>query len=340
MFVDEAKIMVKAGKGGDGCVSFRHEKFVPKGGPDGGDGGDGGSVVFVVDKNLNTLIKFKYRQHFKAASGKNGQGSKKHGHNGADVIVSVPLGTIARDKETGNIIADLSVPDDRVVIAGGGKGGKGNAQFASATNQAPRRAEKGLPGMEKTLLLELKLLADVGLVGFPNAGKSTLLASVSSAHPRIADYPFTTLQPNLGIVHYGDLKSFVMADIPGIIEGAHKGKGLGFRFLRHIERTKVLLFLIDCTSENPVDEYSKLIEELRLFSDTLLGKPRLVALTKTDIFSSEKSIAIPYFDENIETFTISAVKGDGIKKLVYFLGNMIEELNSKIFYQSISDSDD
>ena len=326
MFVDEAKIMVKAGKGGNGCVSFRREKFVPKGGPDGGDGGDGGSVVFVVDKNLNTLIQFKYRQHFKAASGKNGQGSKKHGHNGADVIVSVPLGTIARDEETGKIIADLSDPNDRIVIASGGRGGRGNAQFASSTNQAPRRAEKGLPCMEKILLLELKLLADVGLVGFPNAGKSTLLASVSSAHPRIADYPFTTLQPNLGIVRYGDLKSFVMADIPGIIEGAHEGKGLGFRFLRHIERTKVLLFLIDCTSENPVYEYNKLIEELRLFSNTLLGKPRLVALTKTDIFPSEKSIAIPDFNENIETFSISAVKGEGVKKLVYHLGNIVEKI--------------
>ncbi len=326
MFIDEAKIYVKAGNGGNGCVSFRHEKFVPKGGPDGGDGGNGGDVIFVVDENLNTLIKFKYHQHFKAASGKHGQGAKKHGHSGKDNIISVPLGTIARDGETGETIADLSVMEDRIVVASGGKGGRGNTQFASATNQIPRRAEKGLPGDEKTIRLELKLIADIGLVGFPNAGKSTLLSRVSSAHPKIADYPFTTLQPNLGIVHYDDFKSFVLADIPGIIEGAHDGKGLGFRFLRHIERTKVLLFLIDCTVENPVDEYNKLLEELRLFSDKLLRKPRLVALTKTDIFHSGENITIPDFGENTEAVAISAVKGDGIKRLIYHLGSVVEQL--------------
>lgn len=326
MFIDEAKIYVKAGNGGNGIVSFRHEKYVPKGGPDGGDGGNGGNVIFVVDKNLNTLINFKYRQHFKAASGKHGQGAKKHGHSGDDVIVSVPLGTIARDGETVEIIADLSDPEDRIVIARGGKGGKGNAQFATATNQTPKRAEKGLPGEENTILFELKLIADIGLVGFPNAGKSTLLSRVSSAHPKIADYPFTTLQPNLGIVHYDDFKSFVMADIPGIIEGAHDGKGLGFRFLRHIERTKVLLFLIECTVENPVDEYNKLLEELRLFSDKLIKKQRLVALTKTDIIPSGERITIPDFGENTEVLAISAVSGDGIKGLIYRLGSVVEQL--------------
>lgn len=326
MFIDEAKIYVKAGNGGNGIVSFRHEKYVPKGGPDGGDGGNGGNVIFVVDKNLNTLINFKYRQHFKAASGKHGQGAKKHGHSGDDVIVSVPLGTIARDGETVEIIADLSDPEDRIIIARGGKGGKGNAQFATATNQTPKRAEKGLPGEENTILFELKLIADIGLVGFPNAGKSTLLSRVSSAHPKIADYPFTTLQPNLGIVHYDDFKSFVMADIPGIIEGAHDGKGLGFRFLRHIERTKVLLFLIECTVENPVDEYNKLLEELRLFSDKLIKKQRLVALTKTDIIPSGERITIPDFGENTEVLAISAVSGDGIKGLIYRLGSVVEQL--------------
>lgn len=326
MFIDEAKINVKAGNGGNGCVSFRHEKYVPKGGPDGGDGGNGGNVIFVVDKNLNTLIEFKYHQHFKAASGKHGQGAKKHGHSGNDVIVSVPLGTIARDGETVKIIADLSDPEDRIIIARGGKGGKGNAQFATATNQTPKRAEKGLPGEENTILFELKLIADIGLVGFPNAGKSTLLSRVSSAHPKIADYPFTTLQPNLGIVQYDDFKSFVMADIPGIIEGAHDGKGLGFRFLRHIERTKVLLFLIECTVENPVDEYNKLLEELRLFSDKLIKKQRLVALTKTDIIPSGERIIIPDFGENTEALAISAVSGDGIKGLIYRLGSVVEQL--------------
>jgi len=326
MFIDEAKIMVKAGRGGNGCVSFRHEKFVPKGGPDGGDGGDGGNVLFIVDKNLNTLIKFKYSQHFKAESGKHGMGAKKHGHSGEDMIVSVPLGTIVRDGETGTVIADLSDPYDRVVVARGGRGGRGNTRFVSATNQAPRRVEEGLSGEEKTLHLELKLLADIGLVGFPNAGKSTLLATVSSAHPKIADYPFTTLQPNLGIVTYGDFKSFVMADIPGIIEGAHEGKGLGFRFLRHIERTKVLLFLVDCTTENPVHEYRKLLEELRLFSNTLLKKPRFIALTKSDVFLSHEQISLPDFSDTVETFTISAVKGDGINKLVYRMGNILETM--------------
>ncbi|HDY89400.1 MAG TPA: GTPase ObgE [bacterium] len=325
MFIDEAKINVKAGDGGNGCVSFRREKFVPRGGPDGGDGGNGGSIIFVVDKNVNTLIKFKYRQHFKADSGKHGMGAKKYGHSGEDVIVSFPLGTIARDGESGKIIADLSDQKDRVVIAHGGRGGKGNAQFATATNQAPQKAKKGTPGEGKTILLELKLLADVGLVGFPNAGKSTLLSSVSSAHPKIADYPFTTLQPILGIVHYDDFNSFVMADIPGIIEGAHEGKGLGLRFLRHIERTKVLLFLIDCTAENPVDEYNKLLDELGSFSNKLLKKPRFVALTKTDIFPPDEKIKVPDFGKNNGVFAISSVKGDGIKELIYRMSSEIKD---------------
>ena len=330
MFVDEAKIFVRAGAGGNGCVSFRREKHVPRGGPDGGDGGDGGDVVFVVDPNINTLIKFKYRQHFRAGKGKHGQGACKHGHSGEDIVVSVPLGTIARDAVTGELFADLSGPEDRVVIARSGRGGRGNARFATPTHQAPRRADDGSPGEEKQLHLELKLLADVGLVGFPNAGKSTLLSRVSSAHPKIADYPFTTLQPNLGILSYGDFKSLVMADIPGIIEGAHEGKGLGIRFLRHIERTKVLLFLIECISEEPAADYKRLLNELGWFSEKMLEKPRLVAFTKIDLLPPDETFSMPDFGENVETFTISSVKGDGLESLVYFLGGMVEKVAEKV----------
>jgi len=322
MFIDEAKIYVKAGDGGNGCMSFRREKFVPRGGPDGGDGGDGGDVVMEVDTNLNTLIAFRYRQHFKAGRGVHGQGAKKHGHRGEDVIIQVPPGTIVRDAETERVLADLSEPGDRVVIALGGKGGRGNARFATATNQAPRRADNGLPGEKLELKMELKLLADVGLVGFPNAGKSTLLSRVSSAHPKIADYPFTTLQPNLGIVGYGDMKSLVMADIPGIIEGAHEGRGLGFQFLRHIERTKVLLFLIESTSDDPHGDFEKLLDELGSFSPELLEKPRLIALTKTDILPHDSTPDMP--DLGVETVAISSVRGDGIDRLVYRLGEIVE----------------
>ncbi len=330
MFIDEARIFIKAGDGGDGCVSFRHEKFVPRGGPDGGDGGDGGDIIFEIDPNENTLIRFRYRQHFKADSGKHGNESNKHGHSGKHLLVPVPYGTILRDKETGNIIADISEKDDSLVAAKGGRGGRGNSRFATSTNQTPRRADPGIPGEEKTLFLELKLLADVGLVGFPNAGKSTLLSRVSSAHPRIADYPFTTLQPNLGIVNYSDMRSFVMADIPGIIEGAHEGKGLGFQFLRHIERTKVLLFLVECIEENPVEQYRKLLSELELFSEKMMNKPRFVALTKTDLFPPNQKLSTPKFDDGIEAFPVSAVSGNGIDRLIYRLGKEIEAAGGKI----------
>jgi len=325
MFADEARIYVKGGDGGNGCVSFRREKFVPRGGPNGGDGGDGGDVVFVVDTNLNTLIDFRYRQHFRAERGQHGRGAKKHGHNGADIVVPVPAGTIVRDAGTGAVIADMSEPDDRVVIARGGAGGRGNSHFATPTRQAPRRADPGLPGEERELLLELKLLADVGIVGFPNAGKSTLLSRLSAAHPKIADYPFTTLQPILGIVRYGDYKSFVMADIPGIIEGAHEGKGLGLRFLRHIERTKVLLILIECTTEDPADDYRKLLDELAQFSESMLDKPRLVALTKTDILPHDDRPALPDLGGAVETIAISSVSGNGVDRLTYRLAGLVEE---------------
>ena len=326
MFIDEARIFVKAGSGGNGVISFRREKFVPHGGPDGGDGGDGGDVILAVDVNENTLIRYKFSQHFHAESGNHGEGAKKHGQNGESIIIPVPLGTIARDEATGEIIADLSEPGDQIVAAKGGRGGRGNARFATATNQAPRRADKGLPCEERTILLELKLLADVGLVGLPNAGKSTLISRVSSAHPKIADYPFTTLLPILGIVSYGEGKSFVMADIPGIIEGAHEGKGLGLRFLRHIERTKILLFLIDCTHEDPVDEYRKLLLELNLYSEKFVEKPKFVSLTKIDLLPPGETVKIPDFGDGVDAAAISAVKGQGVAGLIYRLGSVLEKM--------------
>jgi len=328
MFIDEARIEIQSGGGGNGCVSFRREKFVPRGGPDGGDGGDGGSVVFIVDTNLTTLVDFKYRQHFRAGKGQNGQGGQKHGANGEDVVVPVPLGTIIRDEDSGLVLADMSVAEDKLVAAQGGRGGRGNVHFKSATNQAPRRSDPGGEGEARILLLELKLLADVGLVGYPNAGKSTLLSRVSAAHPKIAGYPFTTLQPNLGIVSYGKMKSFVMADIPGIIEGAHEGKGLGIQFLKHIERTKVLLFLVESTSEDPVGDYRKLMSELAQFSAKLIEKPRLVALTKTDVFQAGEKPVAPVFDDGVDVMTISSVNGDGIDGLVYRLASTVESLSS------------
>lgn len=327
MFVDEARIFIKSGSGGSGAVSFRREKFVPHGGPDGGDGGDGGDVVFVVDTNENTLLKFKFNQHFRAENGNRGEGSRKHGRSGEPVIITVPLGTIARDEATGEIIADLSEHGDRVVAAKGGRGGRGNARFTTATNQSPRRFDSGQPGEERSVLLELKLLADVGLVGFPNAGKSTLLSRISAAHPKIADYPFTTLEPILGIVSYNQDKTFVMADIPGIIEGAHEGKGLGLRFLRHIERTKILLFLVECTHEDPVGEYQKLLRELCLHSELLAGKPRFVVLTKADILPAGERPSIPDFGADVETAIISSVTGDGVPGLVYRLGSIVERIH-------------
>lgn len=321
MFVDEAKIMVKAGSGGSGAATFRREKFVPRGGPDGGDGGDGGDVVLAVDENENTLLRYRYNQHFRAGNGRNGEGARRYGRSGESVILPVPPGTVARDAETGEIIGDLSEPGDRVTTAKGGRGGRGNARFATATNQAPRRADDGLPGEERTILLELKLLADIGLVGFPNAGKSTLISRVSSAHPKIADYPFTTLEPILGIVSWGLDRSFVMADIPGIIEGAHEGKGLGLRFLRHIERTKVLLFVIECTHEDPIGEYHTLLRELELYSPALVEKPRLVALSKTDLLPPGGRPHVLSI-EGVQAVSFSAVSGEGVQGLVYRLGEM------------------
>jgi GTP-binding protein len=312
-FVDSASIFVQAGDGGKGCVSFRREKYVPKGGPDGGDGGRGGHVWLRTNRQLTTLLDFKYRKKYIAVRGVHGQGARKTGRDGADVVIDVPCGTIVRNAETNEIIADLTGEDQEILIARGGKGGRGNQHFATPTRQAPRYAEPGQKGEELTLNMELKLMADVGLVGFPNAGKSTLISVISAAKPKIADYPFTTLVPNLGIVRYEEYKSFVMADIPGIIEGAAEGKGLGLQFLRHIERTKILAILIAADSPDITDEYNTLLGELEKFEKSLLDKPRIVVVTKMDIAAED--LEIPVFQEDVKVLSISSVSGQGLKEL-------------------------
>ena len=279
MFIDHTQIDISAGNGGAGAVSFRREKFIPKGGPDGGDGGRGGHVIFIVDTNLHTLQDIRYRRRYKAENGHSGRGSNKTGKNGKDVIILVPAGSIIRRKGSDQVIVDLTVEGQKHIICSGGQGGKGNARFKTATKQAPRKAQPGIEGETGIFEIELKILADVGLVGLPNAGKSTLLASISSARPKIADYPFTTLKPNLGIVKYGEYDSFVMADIPGLIKGASLGKGLGHQFLRHIERNRVHLFLIDCMEDKPLDVYKTLKNELQNFNEDLINKPYLICLS-------------------------------------------------------------
>lgn len=316
-FIDSATIHVKAGDGGVGCVSFRREKFVPKGGPDGGDGGRGGDIILRANRQLNTLLDYQYKTKYKAPRGEHGLGSNKTGRSGSDIALEVPTGTLIRDLATGEIIKDMLEDGEEFVVAKGGRGGRGNGAFATSTNQAPREYELGVPGEEREIELELKLLADVGLVGFPNAGKSTLISVISAAKPKIADYPFTTLVPNLGIVRIDAGKSFVVADIPGLIEGAHIGKGLGIQFLRHIERTKVLVFLIEATSENPKADYKVLLNELKLFNKDLPKKPKIIALTKTDIVDKKtlESLKTLSFGK-VPAFPISSVSSVGIKKLV------------------------
>src|SRR3990172_1458877 len=324
-FIDEAKIHVHAGDGGNGCISFRREKFVPKGGPDGGNGGNGGHVIIRADKQLNSLLDFKYRRHYDGERGEHGRGKKQDGRWGKDVVLKVPCGTIVRDSQTGEIVADLVENGQEVTAVRGGKGGRGNSEFATSTNQAPRIAEPGTSGEEREIALELKLLADVGLVGFPNAGKSTLISVISAAKPKIADYPFTTLTPNLGIVRIAEERSFVVADIPGLIQGAHEGRGLGVQFLKHIERTKALLFLIDSTSEDPKKEYTILLNELKSYSAALGKKPKLVALTKSDLLDPQmtkkrKSLSM---GRGVEVTLISAVAEKGIEALVKSMWKMI-----------------
>jgi GTPase len=312
-FVDSASIFVQAGDGGKGCVSFRREKFVPKGGPDGGDGGRGGHVWLRTNRQLTTLLDFKYKKKYIAVRGVHGQGARKTGRDGGDIVIDVPCGTIVRNGETNEIIADLTGEDHELLIARGGKGGRGNQHFATPTRQAPRYAEPGQKGEQLTLDFELKLMADVGLVGFPNAGKSTLISVISAAKPKIADYPFTTLVPNLGIVRYEEYKSFVMADIPGIIEGAAEGKGLGLQFLRHIERTKILAILISADSPDIIVEYRTLLGELEKFEKGLLDKPRIVVITKMDIATED--LEIPSLEEGVKVMPISSVSGHGLKEL-------------------------
>lgn len=316
---DEAKIHVKGGDGGDGVIAFRREKFVPFGGPSGGNGGAGGNVFLVVDRNLNTLIHFKKRVHFKAQRGGHGSSKDQQGESGADVLVPVPPGTVVHDAESGEVLADLLDEGQRLLVARGGRGGRGNAVFASPTHQAPRLAELGEPGEERWIRLELKLLADVGLVGVPNAGKSTLLSVVSAARPKIADYPFTTIQPNLGVVHVDDTASFVAADLPGLIEGASQGAGLGHQFLRHVDRTRLILHLLDGAADDPLADFDTVNRELEQFSPGLAAKPQIVVLNKMDL--PDAQVWWPLVEEamrgrGIEAYAISAVSGQGVQALM------------------------
>ena len=321
MFIDDVTIQVKAGNGGNGCLAFRREKYVPRGGPSGGDGGRGGDVILVASQHYNTLLHFRYNPEHKAERGRHGEGSNRKGRDGASVDVPTPVGTMVYDSETGELLHDFTAAGDRFLAAKGGRGGRGNARFATSTHQAPTEHEDGFPGEERRLHLKLKLLADVGLVGFPNAGKSTLIASISAARPKIADYPFTTLEPNLGVVGADGNRSYVVADIPGLIEGAHLGHGLGVQFLRHIERTRVLAHLVDVSEmsgRDPVRDFEVVMEELRSFSEDLAAKPMIVVATKIDAAQDPERIAslrklarrrkLPFFK-------ISAVTGEGIPAL-------------------------
>ena len=324
-FIDEARITVQAGDGGNGVVSFRREKFIPKGGPDGGNGGNGGNVIVRANRQLNTLLDYRYRHIYKAQRGEDGRSKNQFGKYGDDVVLGVPCGTLIRDDAIDTILGDLVHDGDEIVVARGGKGGKGNAEFATATNQAPRHAEKGTKGEGRELVLELKLLADVGLVGFPNAGKSTLISVISAARPKIADYPFTTLTPNLGIVRIAEGKTFTVADIPGLIEGAHLGKGLGIQFLRHIERTKVLVFMIEATSLDIREDYGMLLRELQEYSQALTKKPCIVAINKMDIADREMTARVKKLKigRGIKVLPISAVTNFGVDALVEQMWKMV-----------------
>jgi len=330
-FIDEARIQVEAGRGGNGCVSFRREKYVPRGGPDGGDGGKGGDVVLEATERKQTLLDFRYRRLYRAERGRHGMGKAMHGRGGKDLVLLVPVGTLVKDVETGEVLADLNRPGMRWVAARGGRGGRGNARFVTATRQAPRYAEEGEEGESRELLLELKLLADVGLVGLPNAGKSTLIAAVSAARPKIADYPFTTLVPNLGVVQHGDAPPFVMADIPGLIEGAHEGAGLGIRFLKHIERTRVLVHLVDAAAV-PEDDllapYRTIERELESYSDALGEKARIVALNKMDLVTYEahqERLLSAYRETGHPVVAVSALTRRGLPELLNALVRVLSD---------------
>lgn len=324
-FIDEVTFWVYGGRGGDGCVSFRREKYVPKGGPDGGDGGNGGSVVLSVDSNISTLTDHRHRKKYSAGHGGRGKGKKMNGKKGIDIDIRVPPGTLVIDMESGHVLCDLREKGQKFVAVRGGRGGRGNTHFVSSTRQAPERADSGGEGEARQLRLELKILADVGLVGLPNAGKSTLLSRISSAKPKIADYPFTTLVPQLGIVCYGEYQNFVVADIPGLIEGAHIGKGLGDRFLRHIERTSSLLYLIDSTSENIEHVYHLLNNELKEYDKSLIKKKKLLTLTKVDLLSAEDRKSLPRSIDGIPCLPVSSVTGEGIQTCIKALAELIGE---------------
>jgi GTPase len=334
MFVDEVEIEVAAGSGGNGMTTFRKEKHVPRGGPNGGDGGKGGSVIFQVDLNLTTLLDYRYQRKYKADRGGDGAAKDMFGKNGADLVLKVPQGTTITDAETGELLADLSAPDSLVVIARGGIGGRGNAHFATSIHQAPKFSERGEPGEAKTLKLELKLLADVGLLGFPNVGKSTLISSVSAAKPKIANYPFTTLVPHLGVVYVEDGRSFVMADIPGIIEGASEGVGLGHQFLRHVERTRLLIHVLDVsgmTGREPLEDYEILNRELALYSESLAALPQVVALNKIDVADAETVDAIDaeLTERGNKVYRISAATRQGLQPLLYDLMSRLEAIRAE-----------
>ncbi len=330
MFIDQATIHVRSGDGGNGIVSFRREKFIPKGGPDGGNGGHGGSIIILADEQMTTLMDFRYRRRYQAMRGEHGMGSNKTGKSGDDTVIRVPVGTIVKAADGEKIYADLIRPGQEYLAARGGRGGRGNAMFATPTHQAPRKATKGEQGEDKTLVFELKLLADVGLVGLPNAGKSTLISRVSAAKPKIADYPFTTLIPNLGLVRYAEYKSFVIADMPGLIEGAHTGKGLGVQFLRHIERTRVLVYMIECTSEDPLGIFRVLRHELKEYNSALVKKPSIIAVTKVDLADGAalRGLGTIRFPKHIPVVHISSVSGRGIQDLLDLLWKKLHRHSS------------
>lgn len=335
MFFDKAKIYVKGGDGGNGCVAMRREKYVPDGGPWGGDGGRGGDVIFRADEGLRTLVDFRYKRHYKADRGRHGEGKNMHGASGGDLVLRVPAGTLVKDDDTGEVIADLIINGQEVVVARGGRGGRGNAHFATHNNKAPKMAEKGEPGEEHWLSLELKLLADVGLVGFPNAGKSTLISQVSAAKPKIANYPFTTITPNLGVVRVEEGRSFVMADIPGLIEGAHAGTGLGHDFLRHVERTRLLIHVIDTAGSegrDPVGDFQVTKQELSLYNPVLGDMPQVIAANKMDLDESGKNLLRlrEAYGGEYEIFPVSAATGEGLDKLVYRVAELVEKLPVKM----------
>jgi GTPase len=331
MFIDEVRIHVKAGDGGNGCLAFRREKYVPRGGPSGGDGGHGGDVILVSSEHYTTLLHFRFNPEHRAVRGRHGEGSNRTGHDGASIELPTPVGTVVYDDETGELLHDFTRPGERFTVARGGRGGRGNARFATSTHQAPTEHEPGKPGDEHRLRLELKLLADVGLVGFPNAGKSTLISRISAAHPKIADYPFTTLEPQLGVVRMDDTQSFVVADIPGLIEGAHEGHGLGDRFLKHVERTRLLAHLVDvseATGRDPIHDFDVVMQELASFSPALPAKPMLVVATKMDAAQDESRVeALQEMAQKkgLAFYPISSVTGYGIERLKRAMADAIRQ---------------